>query len=80
MENEEPSTLRSHRHEPPGKTVKQIIHGEHGHTEGCEAIKRKRERGEKNTHTQLFSSFGGESRSFNRIWVCDLATQPLEPK
>lgn len=60
MENEEPSTFQSHKHEPPGKTVKQIIHREHGHTEGCEAIKRKRERGEKNTHTTLFLVWGRE--------------------
>lgn len=27
MENEEPSTLQSHKHKPPGKTVKQLFTG-----------------------------------------------------
>lgn len=52
MENEEPSTLQSHKHEPPGKTVKQRFLGD-------TAAQRAAERGGKtHKHTKLFPRLG----------------------
>lgn len=41
MVNEEASTLQPHKKSPQEKNREAIIHREHGHPEGCEAIKRK---------------------------------------
>lgn len=48
MENEEPRTLQSHKHEPPGNTVKQLFIG---NTATQRAARPLEERGWK-THTQ----------------------------
>lgn len=73
MENEEPRTLQSHKHEPPGKTVKQLFIG---NTATQRAARPLEEKGWK-THTQQQQHnsflFGGREQ-----FICkDLGLQSL---
>lgn len=58
MVNEEASTLQPHKKSPQEKNREAIIHREHGHPEGCEAIKRKQGGKKKIIKHQLLPRLG----------------------
>lgn len=53
MENEEPSTLQSHKHKPSGKTVKQLFIGNRATQRAARPLKENGRKKKKNTQQLL---------------------------